>query len=46
MSVMGYELSLNQEEEELLNKLETMCLEGKLHSVSMEGLQRRKKLNR
>jgi len=41
LSVMGYELSLTPEEEGLLNKLEEMCLEGKLHSVSMEDLRRR-----
>jgi len=45
LSVMGYELSLNQEEEALLNRLEEMCLEGKLHSVSMEDLRRRFKLS-
>ncbi|MCJ7578917.1 MAG: SelB C-terminal domain-containing protein, partial [Candidatus Aminicenantes bacterium] len=41
LSVMDYELSLTQEEEDLLNRLEEMCLEGKLHAVSMEDLQRR-----
>ncbi|MFC2167136.1 SelB C-terminal domain-containing protein [Acidobacteriota bacterium] len=41
LSVMEYELSLTKEEEDLLNRLEDMCLEGKLHSVSIEDLQRR-----
>ena len=41
LSVMGYELTLTQEEEGLLNRLEEMCLEGNLHSVSMEDLKRR-----
>ena len=45
LSVIDYELALTKEEEGLLNRLEEMCLEGKLHSVSMEDLQRRFKLS-
>ncbi|MFC2161107.1 SelB C-terminal domain-containing protein [Acidobacteriota bacterium] len=41
LSAIDYELSLTKEEESLLDRLEEMCLEGKLHSVSMEDLQRR-----
>jgi len=41
LSVLDYELALTPEEEGLLNRLEEMCLEGNLHSVSMEELQRR-----
>ena len=41
LSLMDFELALTPEEEDLLNRLEEMCLEGKLHSVSMEDLQRR-----
>ncbi len=39
--LFDFELTLTLEEEDLLNKLEEMCLEGKLHSVSMEDFQRR-----
>ncbi len=45
LSMVDYELALTQEEEGLLNRLEEMCLEGKLHSVSMEDLQRRFRLS-
>ncbi len=41
LSVMGHELTLTPEEEDLLNRLEEMCLEGKLHLVSEEDLQKR-----
>jgi selenocysteine-specific elongation factor len=41
LSVMGHELTLTPEEEDLLNRLEEMCLEGKLHLVSQEDLQKR-----
>ena len=41
LSVIDFELALTTEEEDLLNRLELMCLEGKLHSVSMEDFKRR-----
>ncbi len=41
LSVIDFELALTLEEEDLLNMLEEMCLEGKLHSVTMKDFQRR-----
>ncbi len=41
LSVIDYELALTSEEEGLVDRLEEMCLEGKLHSVPMEDFQRR-----
>jgi len=41
LSMIDFELALTPEEEGLLNRLEEMCLDGKLHSVSMEDFQRR-----
>lgn len=41
LSERDFELTLTSEEDALLDRLEEMCLEGKLHSVSMEDLQRR-----
>lgn len=42
---IDFKMVLTPEEEDLLERLEEMCLEGKLHSVSMEDLQRRFKLS-
>jgi selenocysteine-specific elongation factor len=41
LSAVDFELALTTEEEDLLNRLEEMCLEGNLHSVSMEDFKRR-----
>ena len=41
LSVMDFELALTSEEEGLVDRLEKMCLEGKLNSVPMEAFQRR-----
>ncbi|MGD2294606.1 MAG: SelB C-terminal domain-containing protein [Candidatus Aminicenantes bacterium] len=45
LALIGFELSLTPEEEELLDRMEKMYLEGKLHSVSLEELRSRFRLS-
>ncbi len=45
LSVIDFELALTSEEEGLVDRLEEMCLDGKLHSVPMEDFKRRFKLS-
>jgi selenocysteine-specific elongation factor len=45
LALAGFRQALTQQEEVLLDEMEAMCLDGKLHSVSMEELQKRFRLS-